>query len=74
MLIACYKTRNFVLTDKLVATKMHDYSIGKGFNEAQIAGIIGNAEAESGFDSTEDFEEFMDTLRPDCESIRLHFI
>ena len=40
----------FVLTDEEVAKFMHDYYVECGYSEAQVAGIIGNAEVESGLD------------------------
>lgn len=43
-------TEEFVLSDTEVADKMHDFFAEKGYNDAQIAGIVGNAEVESGLE------------------------
>lgn len=43
-------TEDFVLTDTEVADKMHEYFSEKGYDDAQIAGIVGNAEIESGLE------------------------
>ena len=53
----------YMPSDEEVAEKMHVYFSDKGYSDAQIAGIIGNAEAESGlnplrFVSDEDFSWF----------------
>ena len=40
----------FVLSDTEVAEKMHDFFSEKGYTDAQIAGIVGNAEIESGLE------------------------
>lgn len=40
----------FELSDEEVADKIHDYFSEKGYNDAQIAGIVGNAEIESGLE------------------------
>lgn len=40
----------FELSDEEVADKMHEYFSEKGYNDAQIAGIVGNAEIESGLE------------------------
>ena len=40
----------FTLSDEEVADKMHEYFAEKGYNDAQIAGIVGNAEVESGLE------------------------
>lgn len=40
----------FVLSDTEVADKMYAFFSDKGYNEAQIAGIVGNAEVESGLE------------------------
>ena len=42
------EAENFELTDEEVANKMHDFFSERGYNDAQIAGIVGNAEIESG--------------------------
>ena len=43
-------TEEFVLSSEEVADKMHDFFAEKGYNDAQIAGIVGNAEVESGLE------------------------
>lgn len=43
-------TEDFQLTSELVAIKMHDFYSAKGYTDAQIAGIIANAEAETGLE------------------------
>ena len=43
-------TEPFELSDEEVANKMFEYFSEKGYNVAQIAGIIGNAETESGLE------------------------
>ena len=43
-------TEEFALSDTEVADKMHEYFSEKGYNDAQIAGIVGNAEVESGLE------------------------
>ena len=40
----------FELTDEKVADKMYDFFSDKGYTTAQIAGIIGNADIESGLE------------------------
>ena len=40
----------FELSDEEVADKMHEYFAEKGYSDAQIAGIVGNAEIESGLE------------------------
>ena len=44
------EAKNFELTDEEVANKMHDFFSERGYNDAQIAGIVGNAEIESGLE------------------------
>ena len=44
------EAENFELTDEEVANKMHDFFSERGYNDAQIAGIVGNAEIESGLE------------------------
>lgn len=46
----------FELTNELVAEKIHAYFSAKGYTTAQIAGIIGNAEAESGLEPSRGVE------------------
>lgn len=46
----------FELTDELVAEKIYAYFSAKGYTTAQIAGIIGNAEAESGLEPSRGVE------------------
>ena len=41
---------SFELSDEEVADKMHEYFSEKGYSDAQIAGIVGNAEIESGLE------------------------
>lgn len=40
----------FILSHEIVANKMHDFFSKKGYSDAQIAGIIANAEKESDLD------------------------
>ncbi len=44
------EAENFELTDEEVANKIHDFFSERGYNDAQIAGIVGNAEIESGLE------------------------
>lgn len=44
------EAENFELTDEEVVNKMRDFFSERGYNDAQIAGIVGNAEIESGLE------------------------
>ena len=46
----------FELTNELVAEKIYTFFSAKGYTTAQIAGIIGNAEAESGLEPSRGVE------------------
>ena len=43
-------TDNFELTEEMVVDKMYDFFADKGYTDAQIAGIVGNAQMESGLE------------------------
>lgn len=43
-------TEDFELTEEMVVDKMYDFFTDKGYTDAQVAGIIGNAQTESGFE------------------------